>query len=96
MKRKDKPIGVIDSPHSTLDNCVFASKDTIYPEISAAMTKGNHGDAMQLEGHLRSGRDVFVTDDKDFLNRREFLKEKFGVTIKSAREISEMFNFSRE
>jgi len=96
LTRKDMPLAVFDSPHSTFDNCVIASDDTIWPDISAAMTKDNHGDAMQLEGHIRSGRDIFVTDDKDFLNRRDALREKFGVTVKSTREIAEMFNRSSD
>lgn len=96
MKRKDRPIGVYDSPHSTYDNCVYAADDTIWPDISAAMTKDNHSDAMQLEGHIRSGRDIFVTDDMDFWKRRDALKESFGVTVKSTQQIVEMFNGSAD
>ncbi|MBR9864878.1 MAG: hypothetical protein GYB24_15680 [Rhodobacteraceae bacterium] len=76
LKRKHMPLAVFDSPHSTIGNSVIAADDTIWPDISAAMTKDNHGDAMQLEGHIRSGRDIFVTDDKDFLERRDALKAK--------------------
>lgn len=94
MKRKHMPLAVLDSPHSTIGNCVIASNETIWPEVSAAMTKGNHGDAMQLEGHIRSGRDVFVTDDRDFLSRRDRLKEQFGVTVKSTEEIAAIFDCS--
>ncbi|WP_164681976.1 hypothetical protein [Fuscovulum blasticum] len=96
LKMKDMPLAVFDSPHSTIGNSVIAANDTIWPKISATMTKDNHGDAMQLEGHIRSGRDVFVTDDRDFLDRREVLKEKFGVTIKSTEEIAEVFNCSSD
>lgn len=88
---KDMPLAVFDSPHSTFGNSVFASNDTNYLAISKAMTRTNHGDAMQLEGHIRSGRDVFVTDDNDFLSRRAALKEEFGVEIKSTDEIQSMF-----
>lgn len=96
MKRKDMPIAVFDSPHSTFDNCVFAANNTIYSDVSTAMTKDNHGDAMQLEGHIRSGRDIFVTDDGDFLDRRDALRERFGVKIKSTNEIAEMFGSSSD
>lgn len=94
LKRKDMPLAVVDSPHSTIGNCVIAADDTIWPNISNAMTKDNNGDAMQLDGHIRSGRDIFVTDDKDFLKRRDALKQKFGVTVKSTQEIAEMFDCS--
>ncbi|MEP0190056.1 MAG: hypothetical protein ABJE00_06535 [Erythrobacter sp.] len=96
MNRKDMPLAVLDSPHSTLDNCVIAANDTIYSNVSNVMTKDNHGDAMQLEGHIRSGRDVFVTDDRDFLDRRDALKGQFGVEVKSTKEIAEMFNGSSD
>jgi hypothetical protein len=92
LKKKDMPLAVVDSPHSTIGNSVIAANDTIWPKIAAAMTKDNHGDAMQLEGHIRSGRDVFVTDDRDFLERRDKLKKQFGVTVKSTKEIAEMFH----
>jgi hypothetical protein len=96
LKRKDMPLAVIGSPHSTIGNSIIAADDTIWPDISAAMTKDNHGDAMQLEGHIRSGRDIFVTDDKDFLERRGALREKFGVTVKSTQEIAAMFKGSSD
>jgi len=96
LKRKHMPLAVFDSPHSTFGNSVIAANDTIWPEVAAAMTKDNHGDAMQLEGHIRSGRDVFVTDDRDYLDRRDRLKEQFGVTVKSTEEIAELFDCSSD
>lgn len=96
LNRKDMPLAVIGSPHSTIGNCVIAADNTIWADISAVMTRDNHGDAMQLEGHIRSGRDIFVTDDKDFLNRRDALKKKFGVTVKSTQEIAVMCNVSSD
>ena len=96
LKKKDKPLAVIGSRHSIIGNSVIAADDTIWPDISAAMTKDNHGDAMQLDGHIRSGRDIFVTDDKDFLKRRDALKKKFGVTVNSTQEIAKMFTGSSD
>ena len=92
IKHKDLPLAVYGSPHSTYGNSVYAADDTIYPTISKAMTRDNHGDALQLEGHIRSGRDVLVSDDKDFLARREELLNKFGAVIKSTEEIVAMFD----
>ncbi|MCG7572159.1 hypothetical protein MHM39_01120 [Phaeobacter sp. CNT1-3] len=96
LKRKDMPLAVINSPHSSIEGSIIAADDTIWPDILAAMTKDNHGDAMQLEGHIRSGRDIFVTDDKDILERRNVLKQRFGVTVKSTQEIVEMFDGSSD
>lgn len=92
INNKQMPLAVIESPHSTIGNCVISSNETIFKEISIAMTKANHGDAMQLEGHIRSGRDIFVTGDKDFLERRGELYKIFGVKIKSTEEVIAMFN----
>lgn len=91
IKRKDLPIAVIDSPHATIGNSVIAANDTRYNEISTAMTKDNHGDALHLDGHIRSKRDVFVTDDNDFLLRRGALEEKFCISIKTSEEVFAMF-----
>jgi len=92
IKSKDRPIAVFDSPHSTYGNARYAADDTVYPSVSKAMTKDNHGDAIQLEGHLHSGRDVFVTDDRDFLDRRDKLFEEFGAVIRSTEEVAAMFD----
>ncbi len=91
VKNKDVPLAVSSSPHSTIENTVIAADDTIYPELSKFMTKNNHGDAMHLDGHIRSGRDLFVTDDNDFLSCKKELFEKFGIQIKTSIEVAEMF-----
>lgn len=89
---KDMPLAIIESPHSTIGNSVIAANDSNWPEIATALGKDNHGDAVQLEGHIRSGRDVFVTDDRDFLDRRDKLQEKFGVIVKSTDELVAMLD----
>lgn len=43
-------------------------------------------DVDHLMGHIVNKRDFFVTTDKDFLTKREILKEKFGVKILTPQE----------
>jgi len=46
-------------------------------------------DAMHLATHIMHDNDFFVTEDKDFLRKREELKKKFGVIIFTPRECYE-------
>lgn len=46
-------------------------------------------DSMHLSTHKMHNRDVFVTEDKHFLNKRDSLKERFGITILSPEEALE-------
>ncbi|WP_323775974.1 hypothetical protein [Leisingera sp.] len=91
VSQKHLPTAVVDSPFAKIGSAVIASDENLYFPISKAMTRDNHGDALHLEGHLRDGRDVFVTDDNDFLSRRDELEAEFGVTIKTADELAQMF-----
>ena len=58
-----------------------------FPTTRTALTDGQRHqlrDAMILEAHVRSGADLFVTDDKRaYINhgRREALQERLGVRI---------------
>jgi len=81
------PIAVFDSKFATIGNCVIAADDTPYSEIQRIIGKHNHGDCLHLERHISSGRDVFVTDDNDFLSKRGDLQQRFGVTIKTVEEL---------
>lgn len=84
---KQQPIAVWDSPHSTWDNAVFAPQDTAYSEIEEIIGKSNHADVLHLEGHISSGRDVFVTSDTDFLKHKDVIHQRFGATIMTAEEL---------
>ncbi|MEQ9568129.1 MAG: hypothetical protein RLN85_20345, partial [Pseudomonadales bacterium] len=88
---KELPMAVLDSPFALLDQCVLGDDDTHFKEIEETIGKHNHGDVLHLERHLNSGRDLFVTDDRDFLDCRKTLCERFGVTVLSCSEIQEAF-----
>jgi predicted nucleic acid-binding protein len=89
--RKQLPVAVFDSPFSTLDNCVIASDHSNYSEIQKVIGRHHHGDVVHLEGHIASKRDVFVTDDNDFLTVREALQDRFEVKIMTVAEIVATF-----
>ena len=93
LKNKEPPIAVWDSPLAGWDNAVWASDDSKYPEIEKIVGRQNHGDCLHLERHIESGRDVFVTDDNDFLSCRDQLSETFGVTILTVNELKNVSQF---
>jgi hypothetical protein len=74
------PIGVCN--HSRWDESVWGSDDdNTYDEIREIIGKDKIEDAMYLEAHIRNGHEYFVTEDNDFLSKRNILKEKFRVNI---------------
>jgi hypothetical protein len=91
LKNQEPPIAVWDSPLGGWDKSVWASDDSKYSDIERIVGKQNHGDCLHLERHIESKRDVFVTDDNDFLSCRHQLSEEFGVTILTVGELKERF-----
>ncbi len=87
ITRKELPIAVIDSKFATIGNCVIAADDTPYSKIGRVIGKHNHGDCLHLERHISSGRDVFVTDDNDFLSKKAELHQYFGVNIQTVEDL---------
>ena len=94
LKNKEPPVAVWDSPLTTWDNSAWASEDSSYEEIEKIVGRQNHGDCLHLERHIESGRDVFVTDDNDFLSCRDRLAEAFGVTILTVTELTKRVGVS--
>jgi len=88
VKQKIKPIGVWG--HSRWGESVWADKnDPAYEQILAIVGHDNVKDAMHLEAHLRSGNDVFVTEDTDFLKNRRALEAQFACTILTPAELKD-------
>ena len=88
IPNKMKPIGVWG--HSRWGESVWPSEDCLYDEIRQIIGKRNVGDAMHLEAHIRSGNDVFVTEDNDFLSKRDELNAEFGCEIMTPDELTDM------
>jgi hypothetical protein len=87
LKNQEPPVGVWDSPHAKWGAAVWSGENSKYKEIEQIVGKQNHGDCLHLERHIESKRDVFVTDDNDFLRCRDRLMSAFGVTILTVAEL---------
>ena len=70
LRNKELPIAIINSPFGLIGHSLSAADDTSYALIEKIVGKQNHGDCLHLERHIASKRDVFVTDDNDFLSCR--------------------------
>lgn len=79
--------GFIESPFSTIGNCKIVPNETPRNEIEDIIGREHHGDVIHFLDHLVSGRDVFVTDDNDFLSNRDALEERFGTMIRTLDEL---------
>lgn len=93
--RKEHPIGVTDSKFALIGECAIAGNNNHYKAIQDILGMQNHGDILHLERHIESRRDVFVTDDNDFLCCRERLAERFGVLILSCDELEKAISKGR-
>lgn len=91
VKKKELPIAVIDSPFGLIGRSVIAADDNKYQAIQQIVGKQNHGDCLHLERHISSGRDLFVTDDNDFLSCREELDKVLGIIVLSVTELIQCF-----
>lgn len=89
VRNKELPIAVWGSPFARWGSSCWASNDSPYQDIERIVGKQNHGDCLHLERHIIGRRDVFVTDDNDFLRCRGELNVAFGVTIMTVAELEE-------
>ena len=87
ITKKEIALAVIGSPHATIGNSVIASSVNKYSEIRGVIGREHHADILHLERHLNSGRDYFLTDDNDFLTKKEELFEQFGVKVVTVDEL---------
>lgn len=91
--RKRLPTVIIGSQFATIGekpgNAKIASDETPYQRINEILGPGHHADALHLEDHIVSGRDLFATSDTDFLKHRDQLQSEFSIRIMTAQEIIE-------
>lgn len=85
ISRKIRPI--LGYPYYVYGEGVWADENCKYNAISAIIGKEKVADAMHLEAHLRYEHDVFVSEDNDFLSKRDQLKAAFGCEIMTPDEL---------
>ncbi|MCP5038893.1 MAG: hypothetical protein GY945_14975 [Rhodobacteraceae bacterium] len=90
IKQKELPIAVVGSKIATIGNADIAADDNKYSEVQNIIGRGHHADALHLEGHRKSGRDIFVTDDNDFLSKKAALFKTLGIRVATVDEIDEL------
>ena len=81
------PIAVWDSPHTGWDNAVYSTEDNSYETLRRIIGHDHQADVLHLEGHIRTGNEYFVTEDSDFLSKRQILNDQLGVTILTPEEL---------
>jgi hypothetical protein len=97
---EDIGVGVVD--HSRVGHCRIGGDSIDYPleeirkllfpqyeKFDDAAKRRAIRDSMHLATHKMHKRDAFVTEDKHFLNKRDSLKEHFGITVLSPEEVLE-------
>lgn len=62
-----------------------------YTQIKKIIGEGKIHDVIKLEAHIRNRFDYFVTEDHDFLDKREELREILGVKIVTPQELEGMY-----
>lgn len=89
-KIKQDPTAVWDS--TSFDQMQWADEeDTVLEELKKLLGKINLGDCIQLEAHHKSGRDYFITEDRDdIISRGVELKELFGIKVLMPEELEEL------
>lgn len=98
--KEDIGVGVFD--HSRWGHAVFGGEGVNYPleemkkllfpkfeTLGKKAKKRAIRDAMHLATHYMHKRDFFVTEDKNFIEKRDKLTQRFGVTILTPKECVE-------
>ena len=78
--------------HSHIGECVIAANHTPHSRIREIIGRDPRHvkDAMHLETHLRLGHDYIVTEDSDFLSKKDILCQEFECEIVTPDELREM------
>ena len=84
--------------HSRVDHTVIGDEDNhthgemrdlLFPEFKSMGEEAQNRairDTMHLVTHYKHERDIFVTEDKDFIEKREELQRRYGVIIATPEE----------
>jgi len=89
IQNKEPPVAVIGSKITTIGNSVTAPTNNKFAPLQRIIGKQHHADILHLERHIESGRDFFITDDNDFLSKREELSRELGIRILTVDEIEQ-------
>lgn len=90
IKDKEPPLAVIGSKFATIGNSVIGSSANSYSKLQQIIGKAHHADILHIERHLESGRDCFVTDDQDFLSKRDELASELNLRIVTVQEMEQL------
>ena len=90
LSNKTLAYAFIGSPFAKIGNCKIVPNETPKKEIEEIIGSQHHGDVRHFLDHLLSGRDVFVTDDNDFLSKRAILEQRFKTKVLTTEELAEM------
>ncbi len=86
VKNKVFPVAVLN--HSRWNEAIISkNNDSTYDDIRKIIGNNNIKDAMHLEAHIRNSHDYFVTEDRDFLDKRQELEKKFSIKIVTPAEL---------
>lgn len=88
VKNKILPVGVYGQ--TKWGECVYSDPDCTYNDIRKIIGEENINDAIQLEAHVRNRYDYFVTEDHDFLDKRQELEKTFSIKILSPIELEQL------
>lgn len=89
---KHPPTATIDGRFGFIGSSAITDDGSRLNRIERIIGAGNHGDVAHFEAHLRGKRDVFVTDDNDFLSKRQELEDTFGTRILTTSELLAEFD----
>jgi hypothetical protein len=90
LSNKTLASAFVGSLFATIGNCKIVPNETPKKEIEEIIGSQHHGDVLHFLDHLLSERDVFVTDDNDFLSKRTALEERFRTKVRTAAELVAM------
>lgn len=90
-------LGVARIGHSRIGHAVIGGESDVSEsdrmmEIIFPETKGEKPnakkvrDVMHLLTHKKHNRDIFVTNDRDFITKKEELKSEFGIVVMTPQE----------
>lgn len=74
---------------STWDGPDVFTDGEAYDMVRNIIGKDKIEDARKLEAHIRARNDYFITEDRDFLDKRNALKKELGVVIYTPTELNE-------
>ena len=89
LQQKELPIAIVGGEFSKIGTSKIAAARTPYEALRTEFSL-QEGDALHFEAHVQSGRDVFCTEDNDFLEQREKLQAAFRTTILTPEELREL------